>query len=112
MLLSELLGLPVRDSDRQPVGTVTDVRLNLAEDRDTTCPTPQVFGLVVSPRTRSSYLGYERSGVNEPRVLAALLRWRHRGTRLVLWNDVARVDTDAVTLRPGFKSYSPALPTD
>ncbi|WP_231750971.1 hypothetical protein [Mycobacterium sp. NAZ190054] len=71
----------------------------------------RLYGLVISPHTRSSYLGYERSGVNEPRVLATLLRWRHRGTHLVLWNDLARIDTDAVTLRPGFRRCSPALPT-
>ena len=110
MQLSELLGLPVRDADRQSVGTVTDVRFDLraaAEGKSEL----HLVGLVVSPHTRSSYLGYERSGVNEPRVLATLLRWRHRGTHLVLWNDVARIDTDAVTLRAGFRRCSPALPT-
>ncbi|OBF94490.1 hypothetical protein A5790_10400 [Mycobacterium sp. 852002-51152_SCH6134967] len=109
MQLSEILGLPVCDADALSVGTVVDVRLHFRDGGDPASSTPQLFGLVVSPHTRSSYLGYERSGVNKPRALAALLRWRHRGTRLVLWQDVARIDSDAVTLRPGFQSYSPVL---
>ncbi len=35
-------------------------------------PPPQLLGLVISPRTRSSYLGYERSHITQPSVLAAL----------------------------------------
>lgn len=107
MLLSEVLGLPVRGADRGSLGTVVDVRLRISDET----PAPRLIGLVVSPHTRSSYLGYERSGVNHPRGLAALWRWRHRGTHLVLWDDVARVDAGAVTLRPNYRRYSPALPT-
>ena len=68
-----------------------------------------VLGLVISPRTRSWYLGYERSEAEAPKTLAALLRWRHRGTFVAGWDDVARLATEHVTLRPGYTRYSPVL---
>jgi hypothetical protein len=64
---------------------------------------------VISPRTKSSYLGYERSAADAPAMLAALLRWRHRGTFLAGWDDVARVGSDLVKLRSGYTRYSPVL---
>jgi hypothetical protein len=82
MLLSKLLGLRVIDAAQHPVGTVVDVRLTVAGDPAQNPPMPRVVGLVVSPRTRTSYLGYERSEADAPATLAALLRWRHRGTFL------------------------------
>ena len=44
-----------------------------------------------------------------PAVLAALLRWRHRGPFPALWRDIARVSTESVVLREGFERYSPVL---
>ena len=37
------------------------------------------------------------------------LRWRHRGTFLAAWEEVARVEMNCVTLRPGFRRYSARL---
>ncbi|HEX9178647.1 MAG TPA: hypothetical protein VF874_22045 [Mycobacterium sp.] len=54
-------------------------------------------------------MGYERSDARRPAMLAALLRWRHRGTFLALWDDVGRVDTKSVSLRAGFHRYSSTL---
>lgn len=76
--ISDLLGLSVHDTDERSVGTVIDVRLSIGEGRDDIGPAPALFGLVISPRTRYSYLGYERSDMTSPRVLAALLRWSPR----------------------------------
>ena len=102
MQLSELLGVPVRDDGAHFLGTVIDARLALGGRES---DKPRLVGLLVSPRSRASYLGYERSETDQPRLLSALLRWRHRGT----WEDIARVDTDAVRLRRGYVRYSPAL---
>ena len=44
--------------------------------------------------------------------LAALLRWRHRGTFLAPWEDIARVAESLVTLRPGYTRYSAVLEGD
>jgi sporulation protein YlmC with PRC-barrel domain len=107
--LSELLGLDVLDATAQRLGTIVDVRLAVTGDLDDDPDTPTLFGLVISPRTRSSYLGYERSDLRRPTVLAALLYWRHRGTFVALWDDVARVDAESVSLRTGFGRYAPTL---
>jgi sporulation protein YlmC with PRC-barrel domain len=110
--LSELLGLSVFDTAEQRVGAVVDVRLAVGGDLDHHPDRPTVVGLLVSPHTRSSYLGYERSDARRPKVLAALLRRRHRGTFLALWNDVHRIDAESVSLRSDFTRYSPTLRDD
>lgn len=109
MQLSRFLGLEVIDAGSHFVGTVIDVRLAMAGDPAHNPASPRVVGLVISPRTRSSFLGYERSGAEAPVMLAAFARWRHRGTFLAAWEDVARVGTDQVTLRPNFTRYSAVL---
>ena len=106
MQLSELLGLPVRDDGAHFLGTVIDARLAIGGQA---AGGPRLVGLLVSPRSRASYLGYERSETDQPRLLCALLRWRHRGTFLACWDDIARVDADAVRLRRGYVRYAPVL---
>ena len=71
---------------------------------------PRLHGLLVSPRTGTSFLGYERTGVRSPALLARWLRWRHRGTFLVHWSDVEAVAPGAVRLREGYRRFSPDLP--
>ncbi|OMC04977.1 hypothetical protein A5733_20755 [Mycobacterium sp. NS-7484] len=111
MQLSNLLGLRVVDAGHHRVGTVIDVRLWLDEARGDHPPCPEVVGLVVSPRTRSSYLGYERRGINAPALIAAIAAWRHRDTFLAAWEDVARIGSERVTLRAGYTRHSAALRT-
>jgi hypothetical protein len=112
MQLSRLLGLKAKDADSHPVGTVIDVRLTVAGDVGHDPAMPRVRGLVISPRTTSSFLGYERTTATAPPVLAAILRWRHRGTFLAAWDDIARVTEGHVTLRPGYTRHSAVLQTD
>lgn len=109
MQLGELLGLPVRDNGSHFIGTVIDVRLTTTEDAEGRPAQPQLAGLLVNPRSRSSFLGYERSTANQPRLLFALLKWRHRDAFLADWEDVEVVDTDVVRLRAGYVRYSPVL---
>jgi sporulation protein YlmC with PRC-barrel domain len=109
MQLSELLGLQVVDAGSHWLGTVVDVRLSIAGDPEQNPPKPRVVGLVISPHSKSSFLGYERTNATAPVMLAALLRWRHRGTFLVAWEDVARVGSEQVRLRTGYTRYSAAL---
>ena len=109
MLLSELLGMRVVDAAQHRVGTVVDVRLTISGDLENDPPTPRVLGLVISPRTRSSFLGYERAQADAPAMLAAVFRWRHRGTFLADWDDVAIVGADLVKLRAGYTRYSALL---
>ena len=112
MQLSELLELPVRDATGRQVGTVVDIRLAIDGDLDDHPDEPTLFGLIISPHTQSSYLGYERADARRPALLAELLRWRHRGTFLALWHDIAHVSTDSVVLRHDFERYSPVLRDD
>jgi hypothetical protein len=72
-------------------------------------PAPRLLGLVISPRTNSSFLGYERCDADAPMMLAAFLRWRHRGTFPAAWEDVARVGTELVRMRPGYTRCSAVL---
>ncbi|GFG51756.1 hypothetical protein [Mycolicibacterium agri] len=104
------MGLRVIDAGSHAVGTVIDVRLVIAGDLQNDPPVPRIFGLVISPRTESSFLGYERSTATAPLLLARLLRWRHRGTFLASWDDVARVDDEKIILRPGYTRFSAVLP--
>jgi hypothetical protein len=98
---------------------VVDVRFVLDGPPDTSLARARLHGLVVSPRSRTSFMGFERSSVRHPWPVASILRWWHRGTFLVHWPDVARVpDPDAgagphgsaaVVLRAGYTAYEPGL---
>jgi hypothetical protein len=108
MLLSELFELTVVDVDGRHMGTVTDVRLAGPSRKHGVGPT-EVLDFVISPHTRSSYLGYERTNANAPALLSTLFRWRHRGTFLASWEDVARIDGHSITLRDGYHRFSARL---
>ena len=47
--------------------------------------------------------------VRRPAALAALLRWRHRGTFLTLWTDLHTVCADRVTVRDDGAGIPPAF---
>lgn len=119
MIASDLLDVPVHDDAGTHLGWVVDLRFVLDGPPSTFLARARLHGLVVSPRTRTSFLGFERSDVRSPWPIAPLLRWLHRGAFLVHWPDVARVpDPDdgadpehdaAVVLRAGYERYEPGL---
>lgn len=119
MIASDLLDVPVHDASGTHVGWVVDLRFVLDGTPDTFLAHARLHGLVVSPRTRTSFMGFERSRVRHPWPIAPLMRWWHRGTFLVHWPDVARVpvpedgvtpERDAVVvLRAGYTCYEPEL---
>lgn len=109
MILGDLLGTPVRNSDGGWVGKVADVRFVLDGSPRQLLSDARVLGLVVSPHSAASFLGYERNNLTQPWPLANWLRWRHRGSFLVLWEDIALIGKESVRLRPGFTRYSTAL---
>ena len=69
-----------------------------------------VTGVLVSPRSRFSTWGYERRGEDGPFLIARLQRWLHRGTFLVAWGDVERVDEGRITFRRGYVPRDAMLP--
>ena len=106
MLLTELLRLPVRDATGTRLGIVVDVRF--AVDPDSLEAT--VRGLLIGRRAHTVFLGYERKSETAPALIARFLRWRERGTFLLLLDDVRSVEPDAVRLRETYTRYSPSLP--
>lgn len=119
MIASDLLDVPVHDDGGAHLGWVVDLRFVLDGTADTFLAHARLHGLVVSPRTRTSFMGFERSRVRQPWPVSMILRRWHRGTFLVHWPDVAQVpsrragvepDSDAaVVLRAGYTAYEPGL---
>lgn len=109
MILGDLLGTPVHDSNGIRLGRVADARFTIDGPPGQLLAGARLLGLIVSPHSFSSFLGYERTGFSRPWPVAQILRWRHRGSFLVLWADIDIIGTDSVRLREGFTAYSPAL---
>jgi sporulation protein YlmC with PRC-barrel domain len=110
MILSDLLDLPVIHPDGSRVGFVVDVRFVLDGPPDGPLAAARLHGLLVSPRTSTSFMGYERVGVRAPALLARWFAWRHRGTFLVRWDHVAAIADDTVALVKDYVRLQPALP--
>ncbi|MDR6989571.1 sporulation protein YlmC with PRC-barrel domain [Paenarthrobacter nitroguajacolicus] len=109
MILTDMMGCDVTDNDGQRLGEVSDVRFAVDAAPGQLLSQARLVGIVVSPRTASSFLGYERQGLTQPWPVAQLLRWWHRGSFLVLWEDIAMVGAREVSLRPGFSAYDSRL---
>jgi hypothetical protein len=106
VIITDLLGSRVFGPEF--LGFVSDVRFIL--ESESLGKPARLYGIIVSPHARSSSLGFERSGVRSPWPIAALVRWRHRGSFLVRWGDIERLDVDRIQLRPGFERASSELP--
>ena len=109
MILGDLLGTPVHDVNGTRLGRVADARFIVDGVPRQLLADARLLGLVVSPHSAASFLGYERTGLTQPWPLAGLLRWRHRRSFLVLWVDIDQISPESVQLRKRFTAYSPAL---
>jgi len=103
MLLTDLLKQPVLDAAGAPIGVIIDVRFAQEPDSGEAV----LVGLLIGRRAHSAFLGYERKSETAPALIARFLRWRGRGTFLVLLQDVRSIEHDAVRLRAGYTRYSP-----
>jgi sporulation protein YlmC with PRC-barrel domain len=112
MILSDLLRRPVFAADGEYLGVVVDARFALDGTRHQLLNSPRLVGLIVSPISRTSFMGYERTGVRAPALIAAWFRRRERGSFLVLWEDVASLEGTAVAVRSRATLYSPRLAGD
>ncbi|MGW9182983.1 PRC-barrel domain-containing protein [Agromyces sp. NPDC055661] len=110
MLLSDLLDSDAVDADGRRVGAVIDVRLEVSGAPRQLLADTVVTGLLVSPHSRFSTWGYERRDEDGPLLIARFQRWLHRGTFLVAWDDVERVDAGRVVFRRGYTARDAALP--
>ena len=110
MILSDLLGSEVVDSDGRHLGALVDVRLEIAGTPAQLLAETVVVGILVSPRSRFSTWGFERRGADAPAIVGRPQHWLHRGMFLVDWRDIAVVDDGRVTLREGAEHLDPSLP--
>lgn len=108
MLLSDLLGCRVLEPDGRSVGTVVDVRFRRGPARRAHEGELELIALIVSPRTRMSYYGYERGRVNAPALINAIVTRLHRGSRVIPWECVASVGDGEVRLGVA----APLIPLD
>ena len=111
MILSDLLGLRAVDTDGIDVGWITDVRFEIAPTAGDGVPSATIFGLLVSSRRDGSWFGFERTDVRHPRPIVDWIRWRHRGSFLVPWADVERIEPPRAVLRRGHRRDAPTLPS-
>lgn len=98
MILSDLLDSRVLDSAEHTVGWVLDVRFVEAGER------LRLESLIVGPHRRMPFLGYERTGMDRPRLFAVLFRRMHAGSLIIPWTEVERIDANTVRLRDDFAS--------
>jgi sporulation protein YlmC with PRC-barrel domain len=111
MILSDLMGCEVRDARGARLGTLIDVRFVVDGTPHQLLAEARLDGIVVSPNSKASYLGYDRSDMRAPALLARFLRWRHRGTFYVRWSDIAQLGTEGAELRDGYTAYDPVWST-
>lgn len=109
MILSDLLHLPIRDDSGRTLGVAADARFEITDDDSGRPAHARLIGLVVSRRHAGSFAGYERTSVTAPWPIARYLRWRHRGSFLVLWEDIAEISPQAVRLRSGYGRHPAQL---
>jgi sporulation protein YlmC with PRC-barrel domain len=108
MILSDLLGSRVIEPDGTMLGLVVDARFRKGPARRNREAQLELVALIVSPRSRLSFYGYERGRVNRPAVIDAIVRRLHKGSRIIPWECVARVADGEVRL--GVKA--PVIPLD
>ena len=87
MRASELLGRQVRLPDGQE-RIVVGLR---AVDEGPAVgggPAIRLEGVIVSNRHTGAYLGFQDRDQQGPRLIGTLVRWAHRGTQVLPWEDV------------------------
>ncbi|MCK2218825.1 hypothetical protein MF672_034285 [Actinomadura sp. ATCC 31491] len=109
MRVSDLIARPVRDSAGRTLGQVADLRL--VQDGPMLRQVQHAFrvaGLIVAARHTGRLFGYERGpAIKGPWLVRALLGRLHRDTCYVPWEQVDRLDGEAVVLRVGRADLMP-----
>jgi sporulation protein YlmC with PRC-barrel domain len=91
MRAADLLGRPVTGPAGERLGHVLDVRVVQDGPMLGAFAALRVDGLVVGTRALAARLGYDRSGVEGPRILSALVRALMRGNVYLPWSEVDEV---------------------
>ena len=112
MRATDLLGTPVLGPTGRPLGSVLDVRLVQDGPLLGADCALRIEGLVVGPEGGGSHLGYDRSGVRGPAVIAWLARRVTADNRDLPWDGVAGITDGAVQSSYDDLAPVPALRTD
>lgn len=94
MKASDLLRCQAVRQDGRELGHVLDIRARRDQDGGLT-----VTGVVVGERGLAERLGYARGVVEGPWVVAAALRWFHRSSRVVPWEQITEVRDGRLVVR-------------
>lgn len=103
MILSDVINTRVFNANGERIGFAVDVRFVVGGSPSQLLAEAVLDSILVSPRTGSSFLGYERTGIVSPWPLGKLLERRHRDSYFVAWKDIAMFGSDGVHLRAGFE---------
>jgi hypothetical protein len=98
MRAGELIGRPARDAAGRNLGAIREIRTE-ATPRGDGLPELVVRGVIVG-RTRVRLFGYQRHDQRGPAVLVAFVRWVHRHSRYVAWDDLDLTETEIRVRRP------------
>lgn len=104
MRAGELIGRPVRDATGRDLGAIREIRAE-AVPRADGLPELVLRGVIVG-RTRVRLFGYQRHDQRGPVPLVALIRWLHRHSRYVAWEDLD-VSGREVRVRRPFGELAP-----
>ncbi|MFD5247735.1 hypothetical protein ACFWIW_24580 [Amycolatopsis sp. NPDC058340] len=106
MRASGLLGRPVTDSTGRSLGAVREIRAQPRMRGDGILEVA-VVGLIVGPSSMRLF-GFQRHDQRGPAPLVALIRWLHRHTRYVAWDDLELTET-AVRVRKTYDELNPLV---
>jgi hypothetical protein len=96
----DLIGRPVYDAGGEPLGTVNDLLFDaddtLRAPRDAGTPAYRLAALECGGVGLAHRLGYAHHRMAGPWPLPALFRLLSRRSVVVEWDDITRIDADAI----------------
>ncbi|HEU4511955.1 MAG TPA: hypothetical protein VFR87_02505 [Nocardioidaceae bacterium] len=93
--LTDLLGMQIRFADGQDGDRVIDVRLAPSARVPGPLAELVVEGLIVGRMRPGTLFGYDRHPEQGPWMIRTVVRFLHRHTGYLTWDDVDRVDWEA-----------------
>ncbi|QKV73351.1 hypothetical protein [Amycolatopsis sp. Hca4] len=98
MRAGDLIGRRARDVTGRDLGAIREIRTEAVPGKNG-LPRLVVRGVIVG-RTRVRLFGYQRHDQRGPAALVTLIRWLHRHSRYVAWEDVDLSGPEVLVRRP------------
>ena len=109
MRVGDLIDMPVSDVDGHSIGAIREVRAHAFRRSDGSVGLA-VSG-VVAGKTRARLFGYERHGEQGPALLRAIVRWLHRHSHYIRWDQID-IDAGRARVRVRTAELPPLTETD